>query len=135
VKSSAASIVLLAVALLAQAASTRDGVYSERQATRGQAAYKTACASCHGEELAGSRPATPALAGPDFTGDWDGQTVDDLFERIQGTMPGDHPGTLSRDQTADIVAYILKFNKLPAGKNDLPTAAGALKDIKFEAAK
>ncbi len=121
--------------LLLLAASTRDGIYSERQATRGQAAYKSTCASCHGAELAGSGPATPPLAGPDFISNWTGQTVDDLFERIQGTMPGDHPGTLSREQTADIVAYILKVNKLPAGKNDLPTAAEALKQIQFDAPK
>ena len=36
---------------------------------------------------------------------------------------------------ADIVAYILKANKLPAGKNELPSDAEALKRIQFEAAK
>ena len=116
-------------------ASTRDGVYTDGQAARGQASYKTACASCHGGALEGSGAATPPLAGPDFTMNWTGQTLDDLFERIQTSMPADHPGTLSRAANADIVAYILKANKLPAGKNELPSDAEALKRIQFEAAK
>jgi len=80
--------------------STRDGVYTDAQAARGQASYKTACASCHGETLEGSRPVTPALVGQDFTMNWTGQTVADLFDRIQTTMPADHPGTLSRAANA-----------------------------------
>jgi mono/diheme cytochrome c family protein len=116
-------------------ASTRDGVYSDGQAARGQASYKTACASCHGETLEGSGAATPPLVGKDFTQNWTGQTVSDLFERIQTSMPADHPGTLSRAANADILAYILKSNKLPAGKNDLPSDADSLKQIQFETAK
>jgi S-disulfanyl-L-cysteine oxidoreductase SoxD len=115
--------------------STRDGVYTETQATRGQASYKKACASCHTETLEGSGAAIPPLAGEDFTMNWTGQTVDDLFERIQTSMPADRPGTLSRTENADILAYILKVNKLPAGQNELPGDAEALKPIQFEAAK
>ena len=116
-------------------ASTRDGVYTEDQARRGQASYKKSCGSCHGAELAGSGAATPPLAGPDFTANWAGQTVDDLFERIQTSMPADRPGKLERAENADILAYILQFNKLPAGKSDLPGDADALKQIRFEAPK
>ena len=115
--------------------STRDGVYSERQAGRGQASYKAACASCHGDSLQGSGAANPPLAGPDFIMNWKGQTVGDLFEKIQTTMPADRPGKLSRAETADIVAYILKVNRQPAGDRDLPSDAEALKQIQFEAPK
>jgi mono/diheme cytochrome c family protein len=115
--------------------STRDGVYTESQARRGQASYRKSCGSCHGQELMGSAPATSPLAGPDFTANWDGQTLDDLFERIQTSMPADHPGKLARAENADILAYILQFNKLPAGKNELPSDAEALKQIQFEAPK
>jgi mono/diheme cytochrome c family protein len=116
-------------------ASTRDGVYTEAQARRGQASYKKSCESCHGEDLMGSRPVTPPLAGPDFTATWAGQTVDDLFERIQSSMPADNPGKLSRPENADILAYLLQANKLPAGKAELASTADALKQIQFEAAK
>lgn len=116
-------------------ASTRDGVYTDGQAARGQAAYKTACASCHGETLEGSGAATPPLVGQNFTMNWTGQTLDDLFERIQTSMPADHPGTLSRAAVSEILAYMLKVNKLPAGKTDLPSDADVLKQIRFEAAR
>ena len=115
--------------------STRDGVYTDGQAARGEASYKTSCGSCHGETLAGSGAQNPPLAGPDFTANWTGQTLDDLLEKIQTSMPADHPGGLSRGTNADIVAYILKANKMPAGKNELPSDAEALKQIQFEAAK
>jgi mono/diheme cytochrome c family protein len=129
-----ASLCLASFFVRAQSpASTRDGVYTDAQAARGQASYKTACASCHGDSLQGSGAATPPLAGPDFTANWTGQTLGDLFDRIQTTMPADHPATLSRSVNADIVAYILKANKLPAGKQDLPADAEALKQIRFEA--
>jgi mono/diheme cytochrome c family protein len=115
--------------------STRDGVYNDAQAARGQASYKTSCASCHGAALEGSGAQNPPLAGQDFTANWTGQTVGDLFEKVQTSMPADHPGALSRGTNADLVAYILKVNKLPAGKDELPSDAEALKQIQFEAAK
>jgi len=131
-----ATLVLAAVSICAQGRrSTRDGVYSDGQATRGQASYQTSCASCHGETLAGSGAQNPPLAGQDFTANWTGQTLGDLFEKIQTSMPADHPGALSRGTNADILAYILKVNGLPAGKNELPGDTDALKQIHFEAAK
>jgi mono/diheme cytochrome c family protein len=118
--------------LFAQAASsTRDGVYSAEQQQRGKTSYGTLCASCHGDDLGGSGP-TPALSGDDFIGNWSGQTVADLFNKIQTTMPATKPGSLTREQTADLVAYILSSNKFPAGKSDLPTDADSLKKIQFE---
>lgn len=117
------------------AVSTRDGVYTEAQAARGAAAYKTACASCHRENLEGSGAQTPALVGTGFLANWTGQSLDELFERIQLSMPADRPGTLSREGNADILAYILQANKLPAGKKELPSDANALKPIQFEVSK
>lgn len=115
--------------------STRDGVYTDVQADRGRESYEKACASCHAETLEGSGATTPPLKGEEFTMNWAGQTVDDLFERIQTSMPADRPGKLSRAENADILAYILKINKLPPGENDLPADAESLKQIEFEAAK
>lgn len=115
--------------------STRDGVYNDAQATRGQEAYKTSCASCHGEALQGSGAQTPALTGDGFLTNWTGEDLDQLFEKIQESMPADKPGSLTRAANADILAYILKANKLPAGKSELPSDAAALKQIQFEVAK
>ena len=115
--------------------STRDGVYTDSQAARGQASYKASCASCHGGALEGSGAQNPPLTGQDFITNWSGEALDELFEKIQGSMPADRPGSLSRAATADIVAYILKVNKFPAGKTELSDDAGALKQIQFDAPK
>lgn len=121
--------------LLAQAPqSVWDGVYSEAQTQRGSAAYAKLCASCHGSDLTGQGQ-TPPLTGDDFKADWNNQTVDDLFEEVQTSMPADHPGSLARADTADIVAFILKSNQFPAGSADLSSDAAALKQIKFQAKK
>jgi hypothetical protein len=42
---------------------------------------------------------------------------------------------LSRQQNADILAFLLSFNAFPAGQKELPSDAEALQKIRFEAAK
>src|ERR1700745_2061023 len=98
----------------AQTASVWDGVYTDAQAARGEAGFGAHCANCHGANLGGTGEA-PALAGPQFLSDFDGLTLGDLFDRIRTTMPQDNPGSLMRDQYADILAFILKANALPSG--------------------
>jgi len=115
-------------------ASVWDGAYTTAQAKRGEALYGNLCANCHGEALDGVGQ-TPPLSGDDFKANWNGQSVDDLFEKIQTTMPAGSPGTLSREQNAGIVAYILKSNGFPAGAKELPADQEALEKIRIEAAK
>lgn len=124
----------IAIALAWAEPSVWDGVYSSAQAKRGQTLYAKACASCHRADLEGHGP-TPSLAGSEFRDRWDGQTVGDLFEKTQATMPGDHPGSLSRDDNAAILAFILRSNEMPAGEKDLPTDSDSLAKIRFTAAK
>lgn len=117
-----------------QPASVWDGVYTVEQASRGKTLYSKECASCHGAALDGSGQAPP-LAGAGFKGNWNGQSVDDLFEKVQTSMPADQPGKLSRGQNADILGYLLGFNGFPAGPKELSSDAAALEKIRFEAAK
>jgi S-disulfanyl-L-cysteine oxidoreductase SoxD len=131
-KKIAASIVSLS--FIALGASVWDGVYTEEQSKRGESIYQKECASCHGENLAGKDQAPP-LTGNDFKMDWNGLSVGDLFDRIRVSMPADHPGKLSPDQNADVLAFILKANQFPAGKKDLPADSDALKQIQFETTK
>lgn len=111
-----------------------DGVYNEEQAKRGEAAFVEACSNCHGRNLEGA-DMTPALTGGSFTANWDGLTVGDLFDRIRISMPLDRPGLLSRQENVDVVAYILRFNQFPAGKEEMPRDVQALKQILFKASK
>ena len=131
-----ATIIVLHSTVHAQppAKSIWDGVYSEAQATRGKALYSQECASCHGSELTGGEMAPP-LAGGEFMAGWDGLTIGDLFERVRISMPQNAPGSLSGQQNADILAFILSANKYPTGTSELSNQAMVLKTIKFEAKK
>lgn len=118
----------------AAAPSVWDGIYTQEQAGRGQALYAKSCSSCHREDLEG-HGTTPSLAGEEFVEKWDGQTVGDLFEKMQTSMPADHPGSLSREQNAAILAFILRANNFLAGRAELRTNADWLARIRFTAAK
>src|ERR1700719_1032706 len=111
-----------------------DGVYTQEQAERGHSLYNRYCASCHGDELAGG-DVPPPLAGSGFLANGNGLTVGDLFERIRRSMPQDDPGRLSRQQNADVVAYIFNFKKFPPGKTDFRHDTEVLKQIRIEATK
>lgn len=120
----AAAVVILAM----QGRTTNDGIFTAEQAKRGEVLYQTVCATCHGAALTGVE-AAPPLTGASFAASWDGAPLSDLFDRIRISMPQDKPGTVSRSQAADLVAYILSFNKAPAGKAELPAEAEVLKGI------
>jgi mono/diheme cytochrome c family protein len=113
------------------ASSVWDGVYTDEQRARGEQAYRADCASCHGDALEGAGQ-TPALADHEFASSWNGMPLADLFDRIQTTMPADRPGQLSRERTADILAFVLKANGFPAGRIELAPGPDALKAIRFE---
>jgi mono/diheme cytochrome c family protein len=127
---------LLSIALLGRAQDTQrtvwDGVYNEQQSQRGQTLFVDQCSNCHGRDLEGA-DMTPALTGGGFMANWDGLSLADLADRIRVSMPLNSPGVLSRQQTADIVAYILQFNQFPAGKEELPREVPAMKQILFKA--
>ena len=91
-------------------------MFTDEQAKRGEAAYRQECASCHGAELEGG-DMTPPLVGGGFTSNWNDLTLGDLFERIRLTMPLDSPGKLARQQNVDVIAFMLKTNGWPVGKN------------------
>ncbi len=131
----AAALIVMAasVAARAQTASVWDGIYTDAQAARGGAEFSAHCASCHGAGLDGTGDA-PALTGAQFLSDFNGLTVGALFDRIRTTMPQDNPASLTRDQYADILAFLLKSNGLPAGARELDRRSEYLKAIGFEAA-
>jgi mono/diheme cytochrome c family protein len=106
-----------------------DGVYTDEQAMRGAEVYAAKCAACHGDGLGGVESAPP-LTGPPFYGTWEGETLNALFERIRTSMPQDAPGSLSRAQNADIVAYMLRVGNYPAGSAELEGQAASLSAIK-----
>jgi mono/diheme cytochrome c family protein len=105
-----------------------DGIYSADQAHRGEDLYKKQCTACHGEALDGAGP-YPPLSGNDFLSKYAGQPATNLYNMIQKLMPATAPGSLTRPQAADLLAYILSFNKFPAGKTDLPNDEDSLNKL------
>jgi len=59
----------------------------------------------------------------------------DLFDRVRKTMPQSGPRRLTRQQDADILAFMLSVNKFPAGKTELYRQSEMLRQIRFETTK
>lgn len=119
-------LVMFSAAASAQSASPRStlaGVYNVEQANRGQDVYLGQCRSCH----------TPdAHGGAAFQATWNGKTLAELFAYIRERMPKSEPGTLSDQEYIDVLSYMLKLNRMPAGDTELPPDGETLKGIRFE---
>jgi polar amino acid transport system substrate-binding protein len=98
-------------------------LYTEAQAEQGKQVYDQKCAVCHGDQLQGK--SAPAIAGTDFLKKADllGWSVADLRTIVVTTMPRDNPGSLSPDQYAAVLAYLLGKDCYPAGQDKFPTTA------------
>jgi mono/diheme cytochrome c family protein len=110
-----------------QARSAARGVYTDAQAKRGEGLSQTRCIACHGENLSGD--IAPPLVGQDFLSVWDKQPLSALFDKIHNTMPADAVGSLTRTQSADLTAYILRANGFPPGMTELGSDDATLKQI------
>ena len=111
------------------AAYAQSGLFTADQARRGEAAYDKNCATCHGADLRpGDREVTP-LDDKAFKTGWVGKTVAEKFEVTRETMPPEAKGSLGDQVYIDILTYILKFNKLPAGDQELKPDVSALRQI------
>jgi cytochrome c len=116
-----------------QQKSVTQGVYTVEQAGRGATVYQDQCETCHGDPRTGGDDA-PNLAGEDFVDHWNGKTIFDLAVRLQTTMPASDPGSLTRQEYVDVIAFILNQNAFPAGKEEL-TSDTELKSIVIEPKK
>ena len=122
------AVALLPAGALAQDAGDEevspDGIYTEEQAERGAEIYEEECGACHFHD---------EFRGPVWDAQWRGQPVGRFLESIRTTMPADRPGSLSRQEYADVVAYILELNDFPPGGTELPSDPDELADIVIDA--
>jgi hypothetical protein len=105
-----------------------DRPFSEAQAVRGQAAFNKSCTVCHRDDLGGSGDGPP-LRGLDFFIRWRGQTVAEMLDEIQMTMPISDPGSLPTQTYLDIMSFLFAANGVPLGTADLPAERETLTTI------
>lgn len=103
-----------------QSRSVTAGVYSAAQAARGEQIYRAQCGSCHGAAMEGA--VGPPLIGQEFLANWSERPLAEVVDKIQKTMPFEKPESLSKQQSADLTAYILQVGKFPAGPAELTDA-------------
>jgi mono/diheme cytochrome c family protein len=103
--------------------STRAGVYTVDQASRGSEVYALSCVSCH---------SAATHTGPAFAAKWTGQTLADLFGFIRESMPKNDPGTLSAREYLLAMVYVLQMNGMPPGADPLPGDSLALNRIRID---
>jgi mono/diheme cytochrome c family protein len=106
------------------------GVYAAAQAKRGESIADKTCTPCHGPDLAGGQDG-PSLVGPDVLQAWSSMTLGELFDRIRTAMPADAPRSLSAQDAADVLAYLISVDKCPAGDKELPADQDALNQIRI----
>lgn len=106
----------------AAAKTTKGRVYTAAQATRGEALYMSLCVSCH-------PPAT--YTGAVFL-TWQGRSLGELLDFLQEKMPKNDPGSLTAKEYADVMAFLLKLNKMPTGRVDLPADGKLLRAITID---
>jgi cytochrome c5 len=103
--------------------STLEGVYTTAQADKGEDTYYGICVTCHPRGT---------YAGDGFKKNWNGRPLSDLYDWVLNKMPKSAPGTLSPAESIQVIAYILRENKMPPGKVALPASAATLGSIRIQ---
>ena len=102
---------------------TLSGVFTAAQAARGKNVYAGSCRSCH---------APVSHTGQTFERWWLGKKLSELFTFIATLWPKNDPGSLAPEDVADVVAYLLEMNALPAGTRELSAHADSLNRYRIE---
>ena len=66
---------------------------------------------------------------------WNGVGMGAMLERVRLTMPQDKPGKMTRQEIADLLAFVLRSNKFPAGESELARQVDLLNGITFKSEK
>lgn len=102
--------------------STLSGVFTTEQANRGKNVYSSSCKNCHTAE---------SHTGATFAKWWAGKQLSDLYSFMSTNMPKNDPGSLAPEEYADVLAYLLRMNAMPAGRVELPPDPDELQKIRI----
>lgn len=112
-------LLLATLTLLAWPACAQDGMsFTQEQADAGRAAYRESCQICHGSTLANGQFGTP-LRGSFFREKWKGKSLGELQQFMYEKMPPDKVMSLTPEQSANLLAFILARNDLKPGTEPL----------------
>ncbi len=106
-----------ALAIHSEPEAPPQGIFTEAQAERGRASFRTICSECH---------YSSEFRGTQFQFEWRRRTVWDFYREVSRTMPDDAPGSLDPQQYVDIISYVLRANGFPAGDEELTTDQAVL---------
>jgi cytochrome c5 len=94
--------------------------FSVAQADRGRDTFRGQCTECHySSEFSDSQ----------FKFKWSRRTAGSLYQFILTSMPETSPGSLSGEETVELVSYILRMNGFQAGSSELPADRAVLDGI------
>jgi mono/diheme cytochrome c family protein len=94
--------------------------FSAEQADRGRDLFRATCTECHySSEFSDSQ----------FKFKWSRRSAGSLYQLIFTTMPETAPGSLSPEETVDLVSYILRMNGFEAGEGELAADRAVLDEI------
>ncbi|PPQ35795.1 c-type cytochrome [Rhodopila globiformis] len=116
----------------AGAAESPPALYTKTQAEKGAGIFASKCVQCHGANLQGT--AAPAVAGDDFlqTAQRNGWTLAMVQYLVLNDMPMNAPSSLSPQQYASVLAFLLASNCYPAGNKPFPVSPDpAFKQIRI----
>ncbi len=118
----ALSVLAGAIGLLSAPAGAAGAGFSSAQAARGATVYAGQCSQCHGTQLRGGQG--PALVGPSFQTSLNTSytTAGELYDFTKKQMPANAPDSLTAQQYADVVAFLLQRNGI--APNGVTLSAG-----------
>ena len=94
--------------------------FTEAQADRGRDTFRGQCTECHySSEFSDSQ----------FKFKWSRRSAGNLFALIQNEMPETAPGSLTPEETVEIVSYILRMNGFDAGASELAADRAVLDGV------
>jgi polar amino acid transport system substrate-binding protein len=104
-------------------------LFTSAQAHTGHKKLEKHCARCHGPKLQGR--AGPALKGPNFASADANLQVSDIFNMLAHQMPATQQGSLSHQDYADIMVFLLRENGYPAGSSKLTFQQASKSKVKL----
>lgn len=94
--------------------------FTEEQADRGRDVFRASCTECHySSEFSDSQ----------FQFKWSRRSAGSLYQLIQTSMPETAPGSLSDEETVDLVSYILRMNGFEPGSSELAADRAVLDEV------